>query len=213
MATYHPSDELLMQFAAGQLADALGIMVACHLVACEQCRQHNRRFEQLGAELIDDADSIAVSATLLQQTLAKLESLKPYKASMDENPNLTLPKPLRRFVPAEYERLPWSGFSKNIQQFILPFSNKTLTAKFYKIAAGKELPAHTHRGNEFTLVMKGAFKDSAGVYNSGDFILANEDVHHQPQALAECDCICFAVMDAPIKLTGFWGKFLNPLLR
>jgi len=27
------------------------------------------------------------------------------------------------------------------------------------------------------------------------------------------DCICFAVMDAPPKMTGFFGRMLNPFLR
>ena len=146
-------------------------------------------------------------------TLAQLSKRARFEATASNSAATSLPKPLSRFVSTDFEKLPWSGFSKNIQEFTLPFSDKKLTAKFYKIAAGKELPAHTHRGNEFTLVMQGAFEDSAGTYNAGDFILADDDVHHQPKALPDCDCICFAVMDAPLKLTGFWGKFLNPLMR
>jgi putative transcriptional regulator len=108
--------------------------------------------------------------------------------------------------------LPWHGFTKNIQQFDLPFGDNQYSARFYKIKAGKELPQHTHKGNEYTMVMDGAFSDEAGSYYTGDFILADTQTHHQPKAHADSDCICFAVQDAPLKFTGFWGRMLNPFI-
>ena len=57
MANYHPSDELLMEFTAGQKQDALGIMVACHLESCRECRKRSQVFEQLGGEILGDFDN------------------------------------------------------------------------------------------------------------------------------------------------------------
>ena len=214
MAHYHPNHELLMQFSAGQLSDALGIMVACHLENCQHCRAISRNFEELGGEILESLESIEVSPDFINRTLSKLEEskldnhivVKP--AVIDER----LPSPLQRFLPNNLENLSWKGFSKNIQEFDLSFSDHHYTAKFYKIKAGKELPIHTHKGNEFTLVMTGAFSDEAGSYHVGDLILADSNTQHQPKAHMESDCICFAVMDAPLKLTGFWGRMLNPFL-
>jgi RNA polymerase sigma-70 factor, ECF subfamily len=97
----------------------------------------------------------------------------------------------------------------------LPEEQRQIVYKVYfegkshtEIAARKELPVHTHRGNEYTLVMAGSFSDA-----SGDFILADTHVTHQPRAWEREDCICFAVMDAPLKMTGFFGRLLNPFLR
>ena len=201
-----------MQFAAGQLSDALGVMVACHLEHCAECRQHAQTFEQLGGELMDELVPTPMSPDFLSKVMDQLNSVDDnivIPVSVDPR----LPKPLQRFLPNTVENLPWYGFSKNIQQFDLAFSDSHYTAKFYKIKAGKELPEHTHRGNEFTLVMSGAFSDDAGSYREGDFILADTSTKHRPKAHDDCDCICFAVMDAPLKLTGFWGKMLNPFLR
>jgi len=211
MANYHPSDELLMEFSAGHKHDPLGILVACHLETCTHCRERIRTFEQLGGELLQETEPQAVSSHLLQDILSRLSEKAPV-ATVDHG-DKRIPKPLRRFVPSFYDGLPWKGFSKNIQEFTLPFSNKQYTAKFYKIAAGKELPQHTHRGNEFTLVMSGKFSDEAGDYQKGDFILADTSTHHQPRAGMEQDCICFAVLDAPLKFTGFFGRMLNPFMR
>lgn len=211
MANYHPSDELLMAFAAGQKHDALGIMVACHLETCRECQKRSQVFEQLGAELIEETPEVTLSEGLLSTLLNRLDETPKPSTSVPGDPRL--PKPLQRFVPGYFDSLPWSGLSRNIKEFTLPFGDNQYVAKFYKITAGKKLPIHTHKGNEFTLVLSGQFSDSAGDYKHGDFILADTSTHHQPRAGMNEDCICFAVTDAPLKFTGFFGRMLNPFLR
>ena len=214
MAFYHPNHELLMQFAAGQLSDALGIMVACHIENCAECRATVRNYEELGGEIMESLDTIQLSPDFISRTMERLKSSDETEIEVKiPVVDSRLPKPLQRFLPNKIEQLPWYGFSKNIQQFDLSFSDSHYTAKFYKIKAGKELPEHTHKGNEYTLVMDGAFSDDAGSYHAGDFILADSSTNHSPRAHDDCDCICFAVMDAPLKLTGFWGRMLNPFIR
>ena len=214
MANYHPADELLMQFAAGQLTNALGIQTACHLEQCQQCRQKIATYEQLGGELLDFSQPVGLSDGLKDKLLAKIRSPEEKTASIEElNYDPRIPRPLQRFVPQYYEHLPWSGLSKNIQSYDLPFSDDRFTARFYKISAGKELPQHTHKGNEYTLVLSGSFSDLTGDYHPGDFVLADTSTHHQPRAHDKEDCICFAVMDAPLKLTGLFGRLLNPFIR
>jgi putative transcriptional regulator len=236
MANYHPADELLMQFAAGQLTNALGIQIACHQESCEQCRLKVRLYEQLGGDLIDISAPAELEPNAKSRLLKNLHNQKEHDNGFESGPQLhseavavseldtlyakqfakanqRLPKPIQRFVPEYYENLPWAGFSKSIQSYELPFSDDQYTARFYKIAAGKELPQHTHNGNEFTLVMAGSFSDLSGDYHPGDFILADTSTHHQPRAHEKEDCICFAVMDAPLKMTGFFGKMLNPFIK
>jgi putative transcriptional regulator len=225
MANYHPSDELLMSFSAGQMPDALGIIVACHLEKCSHCRQRAALYDRLGGEILMDTVDAPVAPQLLDNLLCKLDLPDPNAANES---NITtsgtsaaseikiiknLPKPLRRFVTKEFSQLPWSGMTSSLKEFELPFSGKGLTAKFYKISAGKELPVHTHRGNEYTLVLDGSFSDKAGDYHQGDFIWTDTQTIHQPKAANDGDCICFAVTDAPLKMTGFFGRLLNPFLK
>jgi putative transcriptional regulator len=213
MAHYHPNHELLMQFAAGQLGDALGIMVACHLESCTECRQTSNQFEHLGGDILESLDEVDISPDFISQTMAKLTQPSADISKDTIKVNSEFPRSLQRFLPASLDQLSWYGVSKNIKQFDLSFSDKKYTAKFYKIKAGKELPQHTHKGQEFTLVIDGAFSDECGSYHKGDFILADTSIKHQPKAHADCDCICFAVTNAPLQFTGFWGKMLNPFMR
>ncbi|ARU55508.1 anti-sigma factor [Oleiphilus messinensis] len=226
MVNHHPSDLLIMQFSAGQLPNALGIMVACHIENCTVCRQRGLHYESVGGELLESVTPEPVDSGVLNRLLSELDhpvaetAHSGAPAYLPTGANPQIPRPLQRFlteVPAQdaqwYESLPWSGFSQSIQEYLLPISDSQYTAKLYKIAAGKELPEHTHRGNEYTLVMSGAFADKSGDYRAGDFVLADQDTIHQPKAHQNKDCICFAVMDAPLKFTGFWGRMLNPFMR
>mgnify|MGYP003631618853 FL=1 len=224
MANYHPSDELLMSFSAGQMPDALGIIVACHMEDCAHCQQRAALYDRLGGEILMNTEDVPVAPQLLDNLLCKLELPEPSAANETQlNSEASaaseikliqnLPKPLRRFVNKEFGQLPWSGMTSSLKEFQLPFSGNGYTAKFYKISAGKELPVHTHRGNEYTLVLDGSFSDKAGEYHQGDFILADTQIIHQPKAANDADCICFAVTDAPLKMTGFFGRMLNPFLK
>lgn len=214
MANYHPNDELLMQFAAGQAPDALGLMVACHLESCAHCREKVKLYEQLGGDIVGELEPLPVSEGLLDSIMDQLDGQPVEKTMADKASNdLLIPRPLQRFVTSNFDSLEWKGMSSSIKEYVLPFSDETYTAKFYRIKAGKELPEHSHRGHEYTLVMEGSFCDKAGDYHAGDFILADTQTIHRPKAHAEQDCICFAVMDAPLKMTGFFGRMLNPFLR
>lgn len=201
-----------MSFAAGQLPNALGIVTACHLQVCRQCQSKAHFYECLGAELVESTSIVDMGENALGSLLSRLDDAPgPIEAPKPAG-DPRIPKPLRRFVPCYFDQLPWSGFTSSIKEYTLPFYDDLYTAKFYKISAGKELPVHTHKGNEFTLVMEGSFSDRTGDYHSGDFILADTQTIHQPKAGGDCDCICFAVMDAPLKFTGFFGRMLNPFL-
>ncbi|KZZ73831.1 hypothetical protein A3765_26675, partial [Oleiphilus sp. HI0130] len=201
--------------AAGQLPDALGLMIACHLESCTACRESVHKYESLGGDILEQCTEESVSPDLLEKTLALLDSNEPEqtfeRTSYERLKNI--PRPLRRFIKSDYDSLDWSGFSKNIREVVLNIEDGRYTTKLYRIKAGQELPEHTHEGREFTLVMSGSFSDRTCDYSEGDFILADQSTTHQPRASMDQDCICLAVMDAPLKMTGIFGRMLNPFLR
>jgi len=219
MANYHPYDELLMSFAAGQLPNSLGLMVSCHLEKCSACRDKVKTYEALGGDILAEAEQVDVSQDLLSRMLDRLDEPEPAndrlmgQHSSQGAGSSKIPRPLRRFIPSDFDELEWSGMSRNIKEFTLKIDDEQYTTKLYRIKAGKVLPEHTHEGNEFTLVMEGSFSDRTCDYHAGDFILADTKTTHQPRAAMDSDCICLAVMDAPLKMTGMFGRMLNPFLR
>jgi putative transcriptional regulator len=82
-----------------------------------------------------------------------------------------------------------------------------------KLCAGGKAPAHTHRGEETTVVLQGAFADIKGVFNQWDFVVLGPEDEHKPVALEGDDCITLSVLSAPLKLTGTFTRLLNPFIR
>jgi putative transcriptional regulator len=66
---------------------------------------------------------------------------------------------------------------------------------------------------EMTLLLAGGFSDETGHYLRGDVALADPSVDHRPVADPGEDCLCLAVTDAPLRLTGRFGRYLNFLAR
>ena len=64
-----------------------------------------------------------------------------------------------------------------------------------------------------TLVLEGGFSDADGTYHQGDFLLREPSDVHSPTAVQSEDCICLAVLDAPLKFTGWKYRWMNPFLQ
>ena len=64
-----------------------------------------------------------------------------------------------------------------------------------------------------TLVLEGGFSDADGNYHEGDFLLRTPGEVHAPTALQSEDCICLAVLDAPLKFTDWKFRWMNPFLK
>ena len=64
-----------------------------------------------------------------------------------------------------------------------------------------------------TLVLQGGFSDERGSYHPGDFIYHSQHEAHSPKAFDDEDCICLAVLDAPLRFTAWKYRWMNPFLR
>ena len=72
-----------------------------------------------------------------------------------------------------------------------------------------QVPCHTHKGFEITLLLEGSFEDEMGVYNKGDFIWLDGNHTHQP-ATKE-GCVCLTVSSDALYFTKGVSQLFNPL--
>ena len=80
----------------------------------------------------------------------------------------------------------------------------------YRIAEGGRIPEHTHGGSEMTLVLRGGFADESGEYHPGDFLVREGWDKHTPVALEGEECICLAVLDAPLRVHSVATPLAQP---
>ena len=121
---------------------------------------------------------------------------------------------LRQFFPEakDYESLDWNRLSPSIKTINLAKEPNGTKVDLIRIKPGGKVAAHTHGGNEYTIILEGSFSDEDGVYKQGDFIARSGHHSHKPVATKDRPCVCLAITEAPIQFTGFFTRWLNPFI-
>ncbi|MBT5718837.1 MAG: hypothetical protein HOI69_04770 [Gammaproteobacteria bacterium] len=219
----HPSSELLNQFIQGELATGKSVVVSAHMELCRSCCAKAKELEALAVsswvdpsidqsiapelDAQSDTDYLAMVASIV--TSAQLTS-EPVAEVVDvqmdvSNDSITLPKVLAK---AAQQGLNWKRVAGGISEAQLILDDET-QCEFIYMAPGSKVPVHTHKGSETTLVLKGSFEDELGEYKASDFIVRDTQHHHQPASKE--GCLCFAVLDSPLKFTQGLARFMNPV--
>jgi putative transcriptional regulator len=81
-----------------------------------------------------------------------------------------------------------------------------------RIAPGKSVPLHGHRGTELTQILRGAYDDVLGRFGPGDAADLDNETEHQPITAPGVPCICVAALDAPLRFRGWLAGKLQPLV-
>lgn len=217
MIRHHPASELVLDYAAGALAEPVALAVASHAWLCPVCRDEVARMEDLGGVLLQEIEPAAMSEAALQRTLAELsgpEPETPRAAAMpDDETAALIPPPLRRYLGGSLADLRWRWKGRGMRETPLALSLRGYRASLFRLRPGGMPPSHRHLGNEYTLVLDGSFSEDGEVYVPGDFAHADSSCTHVQRADPERGCLCLAVLDAPVRLTGGLARLVNPFLR
>lgn len=231
MINFHPSDELLACYARAELSAGLSLAVATHLDYCAICRASVAEFEQVAAdELLTPEPEIEAQApdtlsldastlgapeldSMLTDILnteplthaAKPEQQSPRSFIKVNEQKLVLPNTLYRF----YEPRGRWGKMGGVHTHKLGSFDDFRSSLIY-IEADTQIPKHTHKGLEVTVVLAGDLCDEQGHYQPGDFIVLDNSVTHMPTTRPNQSCLCLAVMDAPLQFTEGAARLLNP---
>ncbi|TPP09413.1 ChrR family anti-sigma-E factor [Rhizobium glycinendophyticum] len=216
---HHISDELLLDYASGTLAEGWSIAVATHLALCPSCRDRLSFMEHAGGELleaveVEDSASASESWTSMMNKIAADNRRPAAKAParIVETGDVVIPEPLRSYLGTDVEGLKWRALGRGAYHIPIKTGDRESQVRLLKIPAGKPVPEHSHGGRELTLVLKGAFTDGSTVFRRGDLEEADETLTHQPVATPDEDCICLAVTDAPLKFKSLLVRLVQPVL-
>lgn len=194
-----PIDELLASYAAGTLSAPLQSLVAAHLCMKPDNRGFVAALEAMCGRAVEAAEPCAIRDR--DAKLAAIFADEGPAPRKPEPPCAVLPPPLQGLLGRKLSDVPWRTRLPGIKEFKV--SDRTDSeSTLYWIRPGRVMPSHTHDGSEVTLVLRGGFSDPTGHYRRGDIAVADSELDHHPRADDDEDCICFAVLDAPLRLTG-----------
>lgn len=204
-------DALLADYAAGNLPRALHALVGAHLELKPENRGYVGALESALGQQIEGVLTLK-QAERREQRLAAIFAESPERIRRDEPAGRQDPKSLRHFFGSTIDALPCKTVIPGVQEYRIDCEDG-MRAVLYRIRGGKAMPQHTHEGSEITLVIRGAFADASGRYACGDIAINDDEDDHIPIAEAGEECVCFAVLDAPVTLTGPIGRWFNRFVK
>lgn len=212
---HHVSDDLLLSYAAGSLAEGWSIAVATHLALCPACRVRLAEAEEIGGRMLESVEPQPLDEVSWQALRSQLSRGEPRAHVSKPAPPRTaptIPQPLRDYLGGDLDTVKWRPLGKGASQFVIKTGERSTSVRLLKIPAGKPVPEHTHGGRELTLVLSGSFEDASGRFARGDIEDADSTMLHQPVATPEADCICLAVTDAPLRFSSWVVRLVQPIL-
>ncbi|MEC9342905.1 MAG: ChrR family anti-sigma-E factor, partial [Pseudomonadota bacterium] len=200
------------------LDDAFLVVVATHLAMCDHCRAAVRAAEELGGELLEEADAASLAPSSFDALMRKLDSTADGEGGEIRPDTLPrsgadVPAPLSRRIGDRLEDVRWRTVAPGVRKHVIETARGTPSALYMLwIAPGKAVPEHGHGGSELTLILSGAYRDSLGVFGPGDIADLDEHVEHQPRVEDGAPCICLVATERPTRFKGLISRLLQPLV-
>ncbi|MDN2666746.1 ChrR family anti-sigma-E factor [Vibrio sp. 14N.309.X.WAT.E.F5] len=231
MIKHHPNAAILKDFVNGNLADSVSLIVSSHVELCEHCQKQVSMLTAQAADTVFESDTSAfendtaglklsdseMDAFLSDDGEFDFDAIDQITADLSQavevvveaqqetvsNTTFTIPRALNSVA-----RKDWLNLGK-ISRARLDFDDESHHTSLLHIDKDGQVPCHTHKGFEITLLLEGSFEDEMGVYNKGDFIWLDGEHTHQP-ATKE-GCVCLTVSSDALYFTKGVSQLFNPL--
>ncbi|MEZ8054420.1 ChrR family anti-sigma-E factor [Vibrio atlanticus] len=224
MIKHHPNAAILKDFVDGNLADSVSLIVSSHVELCEHCQKQVSMLTAQAADSVFESDTAGLKRSdsemdaflsddgefdfdAIDQITADLsqavEVVVEAQQETVSNTTFMIPRALNSVA-----RKDWLNLGK-ISRARLDFDDESHHTSLLHIDKDGQVPCHTHKGFEITLLLEGSFEDEMGVYNKGDFIWLDGEHTHQP-ATKE-GCVCLTVSSDALYFTKGVSQLFNPL--
>jgi putative transcriptional regulator len=213
MINFHPELQQITDFAGGNCSANESLILAAHIDMCPHCKSLCMQAEEdLAGDALSQPANLAenFSDMMLHITQSPLAEPSPAKAPSGllelDGRFFELPRALRHCSKKTGN---WSRLVGKLWQAPVD-TGGVEQATFIYMEKGGRVPEHTHRGNEFTLVIDGTFSDGLADYGVGDFTRMDSHNKHIPHSDADDGCLVFTVLDKPLHFTSGIARLLNP---
>ncbi|BBM63988.1 transcriptional regulator [Vibrio alfacsensis] len=209
----HPDNNLLEAYASGSIDAVSGLVVATHLETCPHCRARVNQIEALqGRDVANDipADYDPTFDYMLSDIINSEPTrddiiIREVASVSVAGKTFQLPKTLSRYTDLVGD---WKSYGGKVFSSQLDFGEEARVNLMY-INQDVQIPQHTHKGLESTLVLHGGFSDEDGHYEKGDLLVRDASVKHSPFTKSGEDCLCLTVLTEPMIFTQGVARIFN----
>ncbi|MDW3078296.1 ChrR family anti-sigma-E factor [Vibrio sp. 1403] len=208
----HPDNSLLEAYASGSIDAVSGLVVATHLETCTKCRAYVNQVEASQANIVSDIPSEYVSEfddmfndIINAEPATDNIVIRDSAAVNVAGKSFALPKTLARLSDLVGS---WRSYGGKVFSAQIDLGEDARVSLMY-IGEDVQIPQHTHKGLESTLILHGGFSDEDGQYEEGDLMIRDASVKHSPYTKAGEDCLCLTVLTEPMIFTQGVARIFN----
>ncbi|GJL93597.1 MAG: transcriptional regulator [Hyphococcus sp.] len=211
---HHPTDETLGSFAAGRLDEARAVVIATHAALCADCARAISDFEAIGGQCLEEVEPVAMADDALEKILARAgNAASVVLRQTPDAPGPEVKLPLSAYLKGSIDDVEWKRVAPGLSQSVIEAQGyRQGVLRLLKIDPGTEMPKHSHKGNELTLILRGAYEDEIGDFGVGDLADLDGEYTHTPKAIGDEPCICLIATEAPLKFKTLVGRIAQPFI-
>ncbi|MEM8617313.1 MAG: ChrR family anti-sigma-E factor [Pseudomonadota bacterium] len=208
--------EVYSAYAAGCLDPAFALMVETQATLKPEVSRALIRAETIAGVFLESEAQAELTSGALDQAFALIGAQEAHAAGPERQAMaargacsaidelLRLPDPLRDHALKACGGPGWQNLTPGVRRLKLDIGSAA-EVELYRIEPGRTVPRHSHKGDEFTLVVAGGFSDETGNYAPGDLCVKSEDDTHQPTGDMDGVCFALAVHEGGLRFTGVIG--------
>lgn len=212
---HHPPAELILDYVSGNGSLALSAIVAGHAHFCAACQDQTAALNALGGAMLEHVEPEHISPSALVTIMERLDKSPARERMQNDGYGVEeiVPNVARHLSGGKGCGLKWRQVGRKIEEAKLFSATDGTKLSVLRLQPGFVVPMHSHDGHEYTLVLSGGYSDSGRHFGPGDFDARDGTHTHRPIVDHEDGCVCVVALDAPIRLTGTFGRLVNPFLR
>ena len=205
-------ETLARAYAAGALDPALMLLVETQAALLPAQQRALRDAESVAGGLFENETESAMSSAMLARAFAAIDASRqdtskstPMIAGALGAELQPLPAPLRDAAFEAVARGARWGFAAPGVHLLTLIKHGAANVELSRIQPGAVVPRHTHQGEEYILVVAGAYHDGLARYRAGDVSITDERVTHRPVGTPGPTCYALSITTGGLKFVGLLG--------
>jgi putative transcriptional regulator len=208
----------ISEFAIGALSPARHAIIACQREICADVQAEIEFQEHIAASVMVRDQNEALSPDFFDRFSSRLDALDDTDCTVDDIKTIgsyPMPKYQQIISGTSLSEIKWSHLVPGVSISNIIGNRGVKKGErlyFLKAKGGMKLPDHSHNGEEWTLILSGAYKVGETHYKRGDLHISNDNDEHAPHIEPGDDCICLVMTEGPLKLQGLLPRLLQPVI-
>lgn len=205
-------DALASAYAAGSLSPGLTLITEAQGALAPTQARAIRAAEEAASALLERTAPAATATSALEAVLARIEETPQEARESRRAPETALDREVAHLPEAvrdaahaaEASGARWRMRAPGLHILELAKDGEDVI-ELLRIAPGHGAPTHTHKGEEYTLVLQGAFHDGHARYGVGEISVGTPALTHRPIAEPGPLCYALAVTERGLRFNGLLG--------